>query len=138
MPAKGTHRPRFCKKCGESRETEFYTFSRSECKRCACIRTSAYHKDDPTYNRRRHLHRTYGITPEKYAESLAEQNGVCAMCGKPPVDDDLQKILVVDHNHKTNKFRGLIHGRCNSLLGYAREDKTVLLGAVAYLGRHES
>jgi Recombination endonuclease VII len=138
MPAKGTHKPRLCKKCGESRETEFYEFSRSECKRCACIRTGAYHKDDPEYNHRRHLHRSYKITPEKHAEILAEQNGVCALCGKLPTDDDLQKFLVVDHDHKTGKIRGLIHGRCNAVLGYAKEDEITLSAAIDYLRRHKS
>lgn len=50
------------------------------------------------------------------------QNGVCAICGK--LETALFKpggsirALSVDHNHRTNKVRGLLCGHCNSSVGH--------------------
>jgi hypothetical protein len=135
MPVKGSRKPRICK-CGETRDSEFYAMSRSECKRCACARTSSRTRGRTDLHRTRHLHRAYNWTPEKYDAELAKQNGLCAVCGEPPDETDLQKILVVDHDHKTQRKRGLIHGRCNAILGYARDNPAILLAAAAYLQKH--
>jgi len=62
---------------------------------------------------------------------LAAQHGLCALCGKPP---DGEKLMV-DHNHETDEVRGLIHRFCNSLLGFAREDETILFAAIKYIRR---
>lgn len=45
---------------------------------------------------------------------IAEHGNQCAICGKPR--DPLKKSLNVDHNHKTNKIRGLLCYRCNKFL----------------------
>jgi formate dehydrogenase maturation protein FdhE len=74
--------------------------------------------------------RTYGITAEEYDAILDEQGGVCAICGKRPVS----KMFSVDHDHKTMRIRGLIHGSpCNQLLGNARDDIVRLQAAIKYL-----
>lgn len=62
------------------------------------------------YKKWHHLMATYGITPEKYAELLEAQKGLCAICGKA-------KRLVVDHDHKTGEIRGLLCRICNGFLG---------------------
>ncbi len=54
----------------------------------------------------------HGITPEQYDAMLAEQGGVCAICGEPPVIG-FNKRLHVDHDHKTGKRRGLLCMHCN-------------------------
>ena len=133
---KGDHKPHHCK-CGETDPAQFYGLARGECKTCTRIRTSRYQTGNKEFNRRRHLRREYGITPERYDAEFIKQNGLCAMCGLPPDDTDLQKNLVVDHDHKTGEFRGLVHGRCNSLLGYAQENPAILRAALEYLARHK-
>lgn len=126
-----------CTKCGETDPKQFYGTRRTECKIHASERTRAnYKKDSKAVNRRRHLKRTYGITPEQYDTKLADQHGLCALCGKPPDETDLQKILVVDHDHETDEMRGLIHGRCNAVLGYAKDDTSLLLNAIHYVNRY--
>lgn len=45
--------------------------------------------------------------------TLAEQGGVCALCGLPLKSED----AVADHNHKHGWMRGVLHRGCNSLLG---------------------
>ena len=43
---------------------------------------------------------------------LAEQGGVCAICGNPPKT----RGLSIDHDHKTGAVRGLLCFRCNRAL----------------------
>lgn len=57
--------------------------------------------------------RKYGITFDRYNEMLKEQNGVCAICFKPPKN----RRLAVDHNHKSGKVRKLLCWMCNNVLG---------------------
>jgi len=47
-----------------------------------------------------------------YDELLAQQNGVCAICGHPPKT----KRLNIDHDHKTMEVRGLLCHKCNRAL----------------------
>ncbi len=43
---------------------------------------------------------------------LVQQNGCCALCQHPIVDD-----AVLDHDHKTGKIRQVLHRGCNAMLG---------------------
>lgn len=72
----------------------------------------------------------YGITTEQAEEMLREQKGLCDLCGKP-----LERGSI-DHCHKSGKVRGIIHPNCNTLLGMAADDITMLDAAKAYLLRH--
>jgi hypothetical protein len=134
MPIKGSRKPRVCK-CGENNPNNFYASRASECKLCLQARTSKYQTGNSAFNRRRHLKREYGWTPEKYNAELIKQHGLCALCGKPPL---LDEVLRVDHNHDTGDTRGLIHQHCNSLLGFAKEDTSILLAAIAYILRYKT
>lgn len=68
----------------------------------------------------RHL-RTYGITPDDYAEMLARQGGVCAICRQPETRASRRSRrpgrLSVDHDHQTGRVRGLLCHKCNMLIG---------------------
>lgn len=81
--------------------------------------------------RRGRLRRTYNITPEQYDEILAIQGGRCAICRKKPG----ATRFAVDHNHRTNKVRGLLCPvRCNhDLLGRRDQDPELFLRAYEYL-----
>ena len=57
----------------------------------------------------------HGISLEDYKRILEEQNGKCAICGK--LQSDFKQRFIVDHCHKTEKIRGLLCYRCNTLLG---------------------
>ena len=60
---------------------------------------------------------------------LAEQNGVCWICG----GKSGKKRLAVDHDHKTGEVRGLLCKRCNRMLGYYRDAADTFEKAAVYL-----
>jgi hypothetical protein len=61
---------------------------------------------------------------------LAAQDGVCAICRRPPKT----KRLEVDHDHKSGLVRGLLCWRCNHrVLGQAGDDAELLRSAAQYL-----
>lgn len=101
-----------------------------DCKDC----TAEYHriwysknkKKVIKINRKNHLERTYGITLGQYDEMFEEQNGICAICGKPEtatIRCGSVRRLAVDHNHKTGKVRALLCSNCNQNLGIYENEK---------------
>lgn len=46
---------------------------------------------------------------------------------------ELSRYLSVDHNHKSNKIRGLLCLNCNAGLGNFRDNITLLKKAISYL-----
>ena len=131
-----------CTKCGEEKpKSEFYKQKthkdgfRSQCKACTNKHGKQYRKNDEyVENRRKYiLKHKHGLTSKQYNEMFEKQNGLCAICGKPEV----KKWLDVDHNHKTNKIRGLLCGSCNRMLGLAKDNDQILILGALYLRRHQ-
>jgi hypothetical protein len=73
--------------------------------------------------------RDAGINQEIAETMLAEQGGMCAICGR--ADGKWQ----VDHDHKTHAIRGVLCNLCNAGLGSFRDDMEILGKAIAYLQR---
>jgi recombination endonuclease VII len=75
-----------------------------------------------------------GMTVERYATMLVEQNHQCAIpsCGIRGTD---KRTLDVDHDHATGEVRGLLCRNCNTILGACRESAAVLVDLIAYLSR---
>lgn len=86
-----------------------------------------------TRDRHRELHisKRYGISVERYREMFKVQKSLCAICGESETVKN--KVLSVDHNHKTGEVRGLLCGHCNRALGYLREDISLLPKIQKYL-----
>ena len=59
---------------------------------------------------------------------VRKQKGLCAICKE-------RRRLVLDHNHKTNKARGLLCYRCNGILGFLEKYRFAFVRASAYLRR---
>lgn len=70
-----------------------------------------------------------------YQEKIAEQNGLCAICGVNEVQNG-QKFSI-DHDHTTGKFRGLLCVRCNFGIGHFKDNANNLTKAVQYLHLHK-
>jgi hypothetical protein len=90
-----------CLDCGEEKpESEFYRrrkrpYRRSVCKPCQRARVLRY---------------SYGITPQDVVDMAKAQRYRCQICRR-------KCRLVVDHDHKTGKVRGLLCTPCNTSLG---------------------
>ena len=63
---------------------------------------------------------------DKTLSSLIETTKECTICGS-------NSNLVVDHDHKTNKIRGMLCNRCNQGLGQFKDDPMLLEVARIYL-----
>lgn len=91
-------------------------------------------KDVKELNRLYQKKTKYGISPEDYYSMFEKQNNRCAICGEEFSDSNK---AFVDHCHKTNKVRGLLCTRCNTLLGMAKDNIETLQNAIKYLNNTE-
>ncbi len=73
--------------------------------------------------------RKYGIDKETFQSMFAEQEGRCAICSVGIEERDAH----VDHDHQTNRVRGLLCGSCNRGIGMFRDNPDTLDAAGAYL-----
>lgn len=71
------------------------------------------------YARNRHLRVTYGISAKEVDTLLESQGGVCAICGS---DSPRNRSWHVDHDHETQRVRGILCGPCNQGLGLFGEE----------------
>lgn len=120
----GCWRSGYCGRCGKPRTPENTTKSErgrplGRCRTCVRAHAAAYRKTPK--GRARKARATWselGIDPAfswaDYERLLADQGGVCAMCGKLPLH---HQRLRVDHDHKTGKVRALLHDSCNLAAG---------------------
>jgi hypothetical protein len=77
-------------------------------------------------NREKQL-KKYNLTVEKYNTLYETYKGKCPIC------KNFYSKLVIDHCHRTGKVRGLLCDSCNKLLGFAKDNFTILHNAVLYL-----
>lgn len=83
---------------------------------------------------------TYGLTLDQYHAMAEQQDFLCAICGEEPVAKKSHASndnFVIDHNHRTNKVRGLLCGTCNTGIGQLQDHSRMMLRAASYLVKHE-
>jgi hypothetical protein len=117
----------YCKPCSkEKRKVRYLTQTETELKDMR----ERYHKNKEQY-RESWLKNTYGLEPGQYNEMFNAQQGCCKICNTHQTQ--LKRKLFVDHCHETGAVRGLLCQPCNTLLGQAKDDITILQNAIAYL-----
>ena len=79
--------------------------------------------------RNTYLQKLYKISHKEVERVEQIIKGVCTICGC----SDKTRRLCVDHDHKTNKFRGLLCARCNRGIGMFRDNPILLEKASTYL-----
>jgi hypothetical protein len=77
-----------------------------------------------------HIKGKYGLTVGDYERMKLACGNLCESCGK-----EMSRPLV-DHDHITNKVRGLLCNRCNVMVGYLEKNPRLLMSAVAWLAKH--
>jgi len=102
--------------------------TQSLCKECRRIRGRQYYANnwekDNVRKRNWVLKNTYQLSREEYDEM--SKNG-CESCGEK------EARLCVDHDHKTNKVRGVLCTRCNTALGSLKDNEDLILKLAAYI-----
>lgn len=84
------------------------------------------------YSFKHNLMKRFGVTMEWWRAKVSKQNGVCAICKRPPG----KRRLHVDHDHSSGKLRDLLCVNCNHMLGCVNEDPRILMAAIDYLVTH--
>lgn len=80
-------------------------------------RQTKKHKDT---QRSRLLKINYGLNVEDWEQLFEQQHGRCAICGIH--QSKLKRALDTDHNHISEKCRGLLCTECNTGLGKFKVD----------------
>lgn len=135
-----------CPNCGGQKTRES-----KQCKKCRTKYTDRGHMNAAQWhnayrrtpvgrlNVRRGNLKKYGLTPEQYDDILIEQDNKCASCGKEETaKNQFGPIsMAVDHDHNTNKFRGLLCMRCNRSLGMLNDSVETIEKLLAYRRKFE-
>lgn len=74
----------------------------------------------------------YGITVDEYNILLEAQSGKCAICKTNSPGGKFNNFHV-DHDHNTNKIRGLLCMNCNTALGSLKEDINIIEAMLHYI-----
>lgn len=99
---------------------QWYQKKQSEDPSYAKKKQRKWRKANPEKYRDTFLKYKYGISLDDYNQMLKEQNGKCKICH---IDQTLtNRLLQVDHNHKTKKVRGLVCCKCNQTIGRFKDD----------------
>lgn len=88
-----------------------------------------WYLNNPTKRKDYVLKHLYGISLNQKREIYADQNGKCKLCDKSMSFEE----SYVDHNHVTKQIRGLLHLKCNTLLGMVNDNILHLKLAIKYL-----
>ena len=135
--------PRECPRCGEMKGEDEYPLDpkrksgrHSYCRKCRSedARERAKRRRDSGLladDLLRRSARLAGTTVEEVTRLNQEQAGRCKICGGLPTGNHGR--LVLDHDHETGEFRGLLCGMCNAALGHMEDDTSRLRAAIEYL-----
>lgn len=99
--------------------------------------TKAKHAANPNVQSRQQFEnwnvKRRGFAIADIARWLHAHDRKCGLCGLPLPDGG--RDFCVDHDHKSGEFRGVLHQKCNLLVGYASDYEGLLFAASEYLRR---
>lgn len=84
-----------------------------------------------------YLQRHYNLSLQAYKTMFKKQQGKCAICGSEgfTLKESQKTKLIIDHDHKTGKVRGLLCPNCNRGLGLFQENTKLLEKAKEYINK---
>lgn len=126
-----------CKRCGiEKPISQMRPDNRYICLVCSSQMGNEWQRKHPVeaanHKRNYAFLKSYGITVKEAEQLLAEQGGVCAICGEL-VSFSGPRAAHVDHDHISDKVRGILCFKCNVGLGSFDDDQSKLNAAIQYL-----
>jgi Recombination endonuclease VII/NUMOD3 motif len=89
------------------------------------------------FRRKSDLKKHFGIDQAWYDEKLADQDGVCAICGNGATARN-KRHLCIDHNHATGALRGILCAKCNTSIERLETIPNWTLLAINYLSKYGS
>lgn len=117
-----------CVSCGDEhcRSAKF-----SQCEDCRREewRNSQYIKRGSVWSKKKLANRD--INSFDREDLLLEQEGFCAICRVP--EEELHRVFVIDHCHKTGIVRGLLCQTCNTGIGLLKDDPEFIRRAATYI-----
>jgi len=114
-----------CVRCGIDRPAERFEPRRRTCR--TCVNADARATRQRTYSSERQRWYDYRLTQPACETMVETQGGQCAICSRVPTK------LVVDHDHRSGRIRGLLCGPCNLGLGHLRDQPVLCERAADYL-----
>lgn len=88
-----------------------------------------WHQKNKQYNKEYQYKKKYNLTLEEIDQILIIQNHKCAICGKSLIETK----RCTDHDHKTDKVRGILCTKCNLGLGHFNDDLDLLKKVIIYI-----
>jgi hypothetical protein len=135
-----------CRECGNE-----FSPKNSRALSCSITCAKAYNKRTrirPVGDARREerLAHKHKWSADGYKKELELQKGVCKLCKEPFSYSQRSLFPCIDHDHnccKTNSScgkcrRGIIHSRCNLMLGHSEDRLDLLKLACIYLEGHRN
>lgn len=117
-----------CKDENKPKTFEFFARDTANKKLTSICRLCAHERKERAWLRR------MGAAENWYAIQFAKQEGKCAICGN--AEPGRYRKLSIDHDHDTNRPRGLLCAECNAGIGLLKDSSIFLTKAAAYLARH--
>ena len=131
----------FCPKCGK--ETEHYTNNLKWSSKCLICKKEYDRQRNllpeiKEFYKWRDIDKKYGMSKDEWFWMYKEQGRECGMCSRELSinrngSDPNSLSACIDHDHETNKIRGMLCNRCNVLLGFADDDVNLLRLGIKYL-----
>jgi hypothetical protein len=118
---------------------ELYRTIKRNAKRRRLERMKKERPDEYKRYRQKHLLKKYGLTDTEFMAMIMKQRHKCRACNEPFDMERKGGIMltpVIDHDHNHDgpvKVRGIIHHRCNVILGFAKDNHDFLERLANYL-----
>lgn len=101
------------------------------------ISSEKYYKNStPEKRKNTALLRKYGISFKEREQMVQNQNNTCAICGTLFDENKQCKKSCIDHDHITDKTRGILCNNCNLALGLIDDNINTAKNIVCYLERY--
>jgi hypothetical protein len=127
---------RTCKPCNNARSAAYEQAN----KQALNVKQMERYYRDPDRYADRDLRKRFGVPLGWYAETLAAQDGRCAICGttEPGGPAKRTRRFHVDHCHTTGQVRALLCDGCNNGLGRFHDNPDVLRLAADYIVKYRT
>lgn len=133
---------KYCRSCKSRKEASlfFKDISKKDgrgtlCKECKTRKINSWKAKNTNKvlsYRRKTLLNKYSLSEDDQAELLRKQQHKCKICDIS-FNSLHSKNMCIDHDHVTNKVRGILCSNCNLLLGYSKDNISTLEKAISYL-----